>query len=337
MENQLDHAPCGFLSLTQEGTIIDFNATFLEEMGFKQEELMGVHIEKLMKPVSRMLLHSYFFPNIQMYGQIKELFLKLKNQAGVEIPFLLNAKLYPSDQNKINLILLAMNRRLEYEEDLQEARNKMQLIIDEKERLLKSLEKLNGEIQDQQLKLTQLNTELLYKVQTDSLTGIPNRLYFQDKLEELLTAYHEKGALFSLMMIDIDHFKEVNDTYGHPIGDAVLVQLAKLLENYKAGKILPSRYGGEEFIVLLPQADQVEASRIGKEIRKSVEETAWSEVERLTISVGLSTFQDMDDEISILKKADQALYYSKQNGRNRVTHYRDVFDERGLIFLNLGL
>lgn len=326
MEERLRHAPCGFLSLDHEGNIVEINDTFLNEMGYQREQLLGQHVEYLCKSAAKMIFHSYFYPNISLYGYVKELFVKLKNHKNEEIPFLMNGRQFQQTESYvIDIILLPMKRRMEYEQELRQTKQQLEEILEEKEAVLTQLEHIYEEIQVKQLALTEINTNLVLLSNTDNLTGIPNRKFFQEKLEELVEDYLEKGKIFSLLMIDIDHFKQVNDNYGHQIGDQVLVKVATILRDYAQGECLATRYGGEEFVVLLPGTLEEDASEMAKKVNQLIEKTFWKEVGSLTISVGVATFNDEDDKISILRKADQALYFSKENGRNQVTHYNEVF------------
>jgi len=321
MDERLREMPCGYIVIDQDGYITEVNYTFLKWMSYQQEELIGQHIESLFKPSNKMVFHSYFYPNIHLHGQIEELFIKLKNAANEDVPFLMNA--IKRDEG-IDCILVQMKKRIDYELELRQTKVQMEEAYLEKERAFARLEQIYYEIEQKQLELMDINTGLIKVSNTDKLTGVPNRRYFQEKLEEQMSAYIQQHAIFSLLIIDIDYFKRVNDTYGHQFGDVVLVKLASVLEAVVGERGIVARFGGEEFTVILPKADEEGAMAIAEQIRSAVEANAWKETGSLTVSVGVSTMTGQDTEESLLSKADQALYTSKEQGRNRVTHYDSV-------------
>jgi diguanylate cyclase (GGDEF)-like protein len=153
---------------------------------------------------------------------------------------------------------------------------------------------------------------------TDELTKLPNRRHLAQRfLEEMQRARrHHKSMAF--LMIDIDHFKVVNDTYGHLQGDAVLAELAKILVAGKRESDVAARYGGEEFGVILHETNQVGAMTLAERIRSKVEAASFPGGLKLTISIGVAATDDEALFTGLLEKADQALYAAKQAGRNAV-------------------
>ncbi|MNP34192.1 Response regulator PleD [compost metagenome] len=151
-----------------------------------------------------------------------------------------------------------------------------------------------------------------------------NRRFFQEKLEDQIIFFRKTDKPFSVFILDIDHFKKVNDTWGHQTGDDVLEKLAQILQAFsRKGDIVVARYGGEEFVLILPDIDIDESRAIAERLRIAVAGSTWK-TGSITISIGIGTFAPTDSDSTILKKADQALYASKENGRNRVTHYEDI-------------
>lgn len=154
---------------------------------------------------------------------------------------------------------------------------------------------------------------------TDRLTGISNRR----KLDELLMQESEQAKRYdrplSLLMIDIDHFKNVNDIYGHQIGDCTLQSVAAVLkENIRSSDIV-GRFGGEEFMVICPESDQRSAYLLGEKLRLAIEQYEFNTINHATISVGVAQLQTLDTLSEWIEKADIALYQAKNEGRNRVS------------------
>jgi diguanylate cyclase (GGDEF)-like protein len=158
--------------------------------------------------------------------------------------------------------------------------------------------------------------------QKDPLTGAYNRRYFDEHAKVECARAHRYGQALTLLMLDLDLFKEVNDKYGHPAGDEVLKTLVKLGINALRKSDILARYGGEEFVVLLPHAGIIEARMLAERLRKSIEENVImfdGKSIKATISIGASTLEEQESDISaLLARADKALYQAKANGRNRV-------------------
>jgi len=165
---------------------------------------------------------------------------------------------------------------------------------------------------------------------TDSLTGVRNRRYFMEAAEKELQICIEKKRPYSLAMIDIDYFKKINDTYGHPVGDEVLVIVVARIRHVLKSDALVARYGGEEFVVMLPALNHVNVLKTAQRIRANIEASPFliGDMEiNVTISLGTaSRTKQSTTLLEIIGNADKALYQAKQAGRNRVVHY-DPRDE----------
>lgn len=158
----------------------------------------------------------------------------------------------------------------------------------------------------------------LTKAHTDSLTSLWNYGYFQYKLDEELTKAQTEKLPLSLMMVDIDDFKHFNDSQGHLQGDSALRHISGILKESCRKIDIVCRYGGEEFVLILPTNSKQEAQALGERIRKAI---AGKEIlnSRFTVSIGISSFpQDSLDKETLIRKADQALYQAKGRGKNRV-------------------
>ncbi len=321
MDKRLNYAPCGFIAITHDGMMIEVNQTFLEWIGYERVDLLHQHIELLMSKPNKMIFHSYFYPTINLNDHVEELFISLKHRDGTAIPFLLNGRKYMVGEAEcIDCILVPMKKRIDYELELRSAKKQLEAAYLEKDQALAKLEQLHLEIERKQNELLSINATLVELAVTDKLTGLKNRRFFQEKLEEQLAIFDETAQLFSLLILDIDHFKKVNDTYGHQVGDEVLAQLARILNAHARQDDVVARYGGEEFVIILPETDVDTSRTIAEQIRQVVEQAVW-QTGKVTISIGIATVTEEDTDATILKKADQALYVSKENGRNRVSTF----------------
>ena len=163
---------------------------------------------------------------------------------------------------------------------------------------------------------------------TDGLTGLMNHRKFQERLAEEFLRASRHAAAFSLLLGDIDYFKRVNDTYGHPAGDAVLRAVAGAIAKAARKVDLVARYGGEEFAVLLVQTDVAQAAIFAERIRQAVAELkiVWqAQTIAVTISIGIATA--VTDAARLIAAADRALYAAKHGGRNRVVRHIDLVEE----------
>lgn len=176
---------------------------------------------------------------------------------------------------------------------------------------------------------TAINNAVLFEMSTtDLMTRLKQKHYFFAILENRLQQSTEDGEPISLIMADIDHFKKVNDTFGHQVGDEVLKAVSSIIYDNLRLNDIGSRYGGEEFIILVQNAEEQEAFEIAERLRKKVESYDHSTVgcnRPVSISLGVTGFIPEDDSAAtLIGKVDKALYYSKQNGRNRSTRYSEI-------------
>ena len=326
MDNRLEYAPCGYISITHEGVVTEMNQTFLDLMDYKREELTGRHLESIMSKANQLVFHSYFYPNINLHGHVNELFISLKDNNGQSIPYILNGRRYENEGIEvIDCALVQMSKRMDYEQELRSAKKQIEGAYWEKEQALAELKQLHAEIEQKQAELLELNAILVERSNTDKLTGLKNRRHFQEILEEYIERFGEQERSFSLLMLDIDHFKKVNDTLGHQVGDYVLEQMGSLLSYHCREQDIAARYGGEEFVLILPDINVQESVLIAENLRHEIAGAAWGAgiLGGITASVGIATFTGSDSENTLLRKADLALYTSKEQGRNRVTHSTD--------------
>lgn len=190
--------------------------------------------------------------------------------------------------------------------------------------------KTNNILLERSKELMELNDEFKKLSVTDSLTGLFNRRYFEETLAREMEVSKRHGDTNSLLVIDIDHFKKVNDNYGHMHGDTVIKMIAIVMKGRLRESDVLCRIGGEEFVVICRRAGKEDAVELAEDIRKTVEEqitNTGKDKIKVTISIGVVTVtkDNIDAYVeNIFKYADIALYHSKDKGRNRVTHYDDI-------------
>ena len=186
---------------------------------------------------------------------------------------------------------------------------------------LKTADEMLKKAQEKMKKLEEEMEKAKQKALYDGLTGIYNRAVFNDRIvKEVEKAKREKKPL-SFLIMDIDHFKKINDTYGHQTGDMVLKILATQVKKVMRDFDFLARYGGEEFVVILPDTELEKAKEIAERIRTKIEKTKFiykSERIPVTLSIGVTLLKPDDNEKSLIERADKALYEAKNSGRNRV-------------------
>ncbi|MBY0444157.1 MAG: diguanylate cyclase, partial [Burkholderiales bacterium] len=195
-----------------------------------------------------------------------------------------------------------LDHRLELQnQELQRINEKLELIVGERTR-----------------ELVEKNKELEQLAVTDRLTGLYNRLFLDQVLEREFSTIGRHGTTFSLILLDIDHFKQVNDTYGHHAGDEVLKSISKILKESVRESDVVGRWGGEEFLVLCPNTSRTDALKIAKKLRLAIEQYDFASIGCRTASFGVASYQQGDTIATVEARADKALYLAKDKGRNCV-------------------
>lgn len=207
--------------------------------------------------------------------------------------------------------------------------------------LLNAFNILNKSLKEKSIELQKLNSELEIKVENrtnklktaykkmkdlasiDDLTKIYNRYYFFNILNQQLEKLKSDKTIFSLIMFDLDHFKNVNDTYGHDVGDYVLNETCRVVEKDLRENDTFARIGGEEFLILLPNTNIEDAFYIAQRIRQNIEQHKFKDIPKLTISLGVAEANEPILSTELLKKVDLALYKAKKEGRNKVIAFKN--------------
>lgn len=183
---------------------------------------------------------------------------------------------------------------------------------------------VNQYLQQQQrlISLMEENVRLNYLIRKDKLTSLYNKAYIEEQLDVqcgMVRRYHREC---SVIFFDIDHFKRINDNYGHSVGDEVLIAISSLISNHIRSTDMFARWGGEEFLLLLPETGIEEAKIVANKLCALVEQHDFDIVKKVTISLGVTSVLASDTVLSILNRVDKALYKAKHSGRNQVVVYQ---------------
>ena len=197
------------------------------------------------------------------------------------------------------------------------------MLINANQQLQTDLEEAKSEIQRQR---EQLNSCML-ESRTDALTGIPNRRAFDLEMNRVFSHHRRDGSTFSLLIIDIDYFKRFNDLYGHMVGDQLLRCFARCLSGTLREYDFLARFGGEEFVVILPQTPLKDAIGTAERVRRVIANNRYKvgDLElRLTVSIGIKEVEDGEIDSELMQRADEALYAAKNGGRNRCCYHDGI-------------
>ena len=191
--------------------------------------------------------------------------------------------------------------------------------------MAQELEALISQLQSEKGKLE----ELAY---TDPLTGLSNRRLFLEEAKRMIEYSRRYGEPLSLLMMDIDNFKNINDEYGHDVGDLTLKKLAEVIKRNIRGSDIAARFGGEEFVVLLPRTDEKGAELVAERIRRDFKKDPVRVDDReitTTVSIGVAEIENGENLEELIKKADTALYRAKRTGKDKVVRFADTGEDRG--------
>jgi diguanylate cyclase len=224
--------------------------------------------------------------------------------------------------------LQQQSARLEHGSSLDEVRLVLAEVVSEARTMARNSHLMKQMLEDTRRDVDNLRNELektRQQVLVDALTGLKNRRAFEAALQEACGPTGKQEGELTLLLVDIDRFKEINDSYGHLVGDKVIRHVGSLLSANVKGKDVVARVGGEEFAVLLPETPMANAERVAEALRGVVERgrlkraNTGETVGRVTISVGLTAYHAGESTEDFMGRADRALYAAKQAGRNRVS------------------
>lgn len=232
-----------------------------------------------------------------------------------------------------NSTMVETNKNLTVNVDRQTLRNIVEAIVLATREIYEENSKLGTSLKESHEKIVFLQKDLAsirMESLTDALTSVANRRYFDIYLNEAVKQSGESGKPFSLLLIDIDHFKKFNDTHGHQTGDHVLRLMASTMKRVVKGQDSIARYGGEEFAVVLPDTDINDAMTVANNIRRTVAtneiimRSTGQNLGRITVSIGVATYRTGMNSHALVEAADSCLYAAKLNGRNRAVCEKDL-------------
>jgi len=272
-----------------ESIYLDVNESFLNTLGFSRDEVIGRSCSELgilsisqKKKIREMLLEQ---------RKIRSWESKFISKAGQEVPGLLSVDLIQvRDKKMLLMVFHDITERIRMKEELEE--------------------------KNQQLR--ELNKILQVQAITDSLTGLYNHRQVLEKLQLEIARANRYQQDLTIMMLDIDHFKSINDEFGHQVGDVVLVEVAQIIKRNLRNTDIAGRYGGEEFLIILPQTNLNNGLQVAERIRRQVEVEGFEDrKEGITVSIGISQHQG-EEMVDYIERSDQLLYRAKREGRNRI-------------------
>jgi len=311
-------APCGLMITSASGEVVAANQRLHDWLGVPA--LAGEALEDWLTASARTLLHWHVVAQLEQAGQAEEVHLALKTAGGGEIPVLCGIERRgAAGQAQWHWALMPIRRKSRLERELIQARRTTERALQDKVAAVAELEALKTDLEVHRRELLEQNRHLEHWAYSDALTRLKNRRAFNETLAAWLKEAEDgESAPLTLALMDIDHFKAINDRHGHPEGDRILEQLAGLMRATFRDHDAIFRVGGEEFAVLLPEADARQACSAMERLRRTVAAHAWSIDADVTLSVGLADRQAHDGFDSLFVRADHALYRAKRHGRNRI-------------------
>lgn len=309
----------GILITDAEGMIQQTNPAIARIFGYYREELEGRHLDMLIPESVRgwhgQRLRDYLHEGrAHVIGRDREIHGLRKDGSLVPLEIAIT-ELWRGERRFFVGVLRDITARRRAEAALREAHQALEQRVAQR---TEELTHINLALQQEIDARTRMQAELERLATTDTLTGIRNRRAFDEQLALELTRARRYGSKLALILLDIDHFKRINDRHGHQVGDRVLVDLARLVGGRLRASEVFARWGGEEFIVLAPNTDAEDAAHLAEEIHARVAIHDFPEVGRVTVSLGVTQYAPDDTTDSLWKRADTALYRAKAGGRNRV-------------------
>jgi|GEM_PF-1264834 len=306
----------GVFRRTIDGKFIQMNPAMANIFGYDSvEEAMQVNAAALYQDQEQLL---DFIKQIKTHGVVKNGELALRKRDGTCIWCSSTVTAQYDQQGEIlclDGVLEDITARRQAREELQKAREELEArVVERTAELVSTNERLLSEIAERK----RVESKLRDLSENDPLTEIFNRRKLFDLLGHEVEMARRYGRPLALLMFDLDHFKQVNDTFGHDIGDMVLKTTARIVKKIIRKTDIFARYGGEEFIIAMLEMDSGGAVPLAEKIRSAIEHHHFFDGDGITVSIGVAVFTADDSIESLIKKTDDALYVAKKTGRNRV-------------------
>ncbi len=318
VRNALDTLAEGLLIVGQDGYIVFSNASFARKTGISAREMVGKEINSFdwqmadENPCGGELPWYFVLEGHKLSNSIT---VVLKTGLVEKYKFSVNVSPITASAEKVRGVLITFDDITEIEGKNEELRHTL------------------GKLEQSKREIMRQNQELQVLATRDPLTNALNRRSLFQGFETLYLEAREDDDELSFIMLDIDHFKLVNDRFGHAVGDKVIKLLAAILTEYSRPNDLVGRFGGEEFCVVLPEASSDDAMEIAERMRLAVQEghgAKFTNALRITSSFGVSTLTaDTENSSQLVEQADKALYIAKESGRNRVVRWSSAIEEDG--------
>jgi diguanylate cyclase (GGDEF)-like protein len=281
--------PSGHLVVSEKRDVYYCNDFIEQRLGWNLANNAKINLDRLFTKASNIFIDSYVYPLLMDQAYVEEIQLTILTFSGERFPVVANIQI-SQDMETFWSLFICVKRNKLFEE-----------LIQARERL-----------EEQSKALLELAT-------TDPLTGLVNRRELNNQAHRMLLQAQRLNLKLSMLVIDIDHFKRVNDTYGHATGDKVLKCVSTIISAGRRNEDVVARFGGEEFVLLLSNANNIDAARIAENIRMSVENTSMEGI-NITISIGIASInkEKRDSFDSLFSRSDAALLEAKKSGRNKI-------------------
>jgi diguanylate cyclase (GGDEF)-like protein len=319
MQVYLPDVPCPLLLTDAQGRILVANVELRMAVDGSQRDWPEQSMDGLLTPASAILCQTHVWPMLLRDGRVNEIYLELISSSGAKVPVMTNAKLVSRDgQNRVIWIFFVVHERSQFETALLESKKQAESLAAELAQAKAMLVVLNSQLKSRMERTEEDNRALTHLSTTDTLTGLGNRRALEQFTQTLVAQRNpNQTMLLSVLMVDVDHFKHVNDTRGHGVGDQVLSALGNCLRECARQRDAVVRYGGEEFAMLLPHTDSQQAELLAQRLHERVRVLSPEGI-AITISVGIATgpLTTPQDMTSLISRADTAVYRAKKEGRN---------------------
>jgi diguanylate cyclase (GGDEF)-like protein/PAS domain S-box-containing protein len=309
-EELYEDAPCGYLLTDPAGRILRVNRTFLRWTALERDHLTAgaTRVQDLLTAGSRVFYEMQCAPLLRLQGMLREIAVDVVCADGHPIPVLMNATLHMDARGEpavVRMTLFDATERRSYELALAAARDAEGEARQRAEELSERLGAANAEL------------ERLARV--DALTEVANRRALQEQLRACVARARRHGTDFGVALLDVDHFKRINDTYGHEAGDQVLCTIAARMRDCVRQEDTVGRWGGEEFLVIAADTSDDGLAVLCERTRRAINGTpirVGNDTISVTASLGCATWPDESAD-ALIRRADEALYRAKDEGRDR--------------------